>query len=104
MKFSLRSNNSSKKSSRSLRDDSASVSSSMSSSERRNKPEFVAASMKQMEPHQVIEMLEMYAAGADNDYAYDCFQSLKNSEPLDTRRTGGNTKRKHKSTKANAAA
>ena len=65
---------------------SQSSSSSSAESSKRNKHDFVANSMKEMDSHRVIEMLEIYAAG-DNEYAYQCFQRLKNSEPATSRKS-----------------
>ena len=84
MKFSLRSSNKAQsRNDASLRSSASSTATnaSSSSSSRKSKPEFVAESMKEMDPFQVIEMLEMYADTADSNYAFDCFQSLKNSAP-----------------------
>ncbi|CAB9518197.1 expressed unknown protein [Seminavis robusta] len=44
----------------------------------KSKAEFVTESMKQMDPHDMIAMLEMYAQ-QDTDYALEALQGLKNS-------------------------
>ena len=41
--------------------------------------------MKKMDPIDVIAMLEMYADSADSQYAFECLQSLKNSEPTQSK-------------------
>ena len=71
---------------------SQSSSSSSAESSKRNKHDFVANSMKEMDSHRVIEMLEMYASG-DNEYAYQCFQRLKNSEPETSRKSKRSSKK-----------
>ncbi|CAB9518195.1 expressed unknown protein [Seminavis robusta] len=53
-------------------------SSSSRSSSKKTKGEFVAESMKEMSPHLMIQMLEMYAEN-DNQVAFEAFQGLKNS-------------------------
>ena len=47
---------------------------------RRSKTDFVADSIKEMDPHTIIEMLEMYGGSSeDNTQGLVCLQSLKNS-------------------------
>ncbi|CAB9518193.1 expressed unknown protein [Seminavis robusta] len=64
-------------------DDSSKTGSSSNngtSTSRKSRSEFLAQSMKEMDPQKMIELLEMYGQSSEGDnHGFDCLQSIKNS-------------------------
>lgn len=63
----------------------------------KSRAEFCADSLRAMNPHDMIAMLEMYAQHADNDMAFDVFQKVKNSSHEEERRQVAWTGKKKRS-------
>jgi hypothetical protein len=78
--FGLRSSRSSRNGDAGIRSDRSSDSSVSKKPHSRFKGESVAERLKEMNPHYMLVMLELYAV-TDNAVAFEAFQSLKNSEP-----------------------
>ena len=73
-----------------------------SSSSMLSKGEVLAERMKRMDPHQIIAVLEMHAS-RDAACAFDCLQSLKNSEhvPATRRRRSKKSSKSKNASKQN---